>query len=371
MTSKKIKYWIREIHLWMGLIAGIFLFLICLSGTILTYETEINSFLSPTKELIIPVAKEKLSHEEVISHFEQTTGGKVAGIAVLDDVNSPLQLMIKIDPKDRRGKNFQVNPYTLEVLNDPNHKSGVMFFFFKLHRWLLLKPFVGSPIVGVATIICILLLFSGLYLWWPKSRDHLKRSLKVKVTGKFRKLNYDLHNTLGFYSLFFILLMCLTGLCWSFDWYRAGLSSVLSAEVFGDRRSKPERIEGGGSRMPLEEVLKIFNAILPYKGKTTIQLGKRDSAVVVSKTPLDSFKIQASDRVQINPYSGEVLKLEKFSDKPLGKKIASLIRPLHTGEFFGGLSKFIYFITCLVATTLPITGTIIWFNKKKKGQKHA
>jgi len=64
-----------------------------------------------------------------------------------------------------------------------------------------------------------------------------------------------------------------------------------------------------------------------------------------------------------------VLKKELFDDKDLNVQVASLIKPLHTGEIFGILSNFIYFLACLIATSLPVTGTIIWLNKMKKKKR--
>ena len=61
--------------------------------------------------------------------------------------------------------------------------------------------------------------------------------------------------------------------------------------------------------------------------------------------------------------------MQYFKDKPLNVQFASLIKPIHTGEIFGNFSKIIYFLACLIATSLPLTGTIIWLNKLKKKKK--
>lgn len=58
-----------------------------------------------------------------------------------------------------------------------------------------------------------------------------------------------------------------------------------------------------------------------------------------------------------------------FSDKPLNEQIVSLIKPLHLGSVCGIFSKILYFIACLVATSLPVTGTLIWINKLRKKKK--
>src|SRR5690606_32408194 len=90
------------------------------------------------------------------------------------------------------------------------------------------------PIVGVATIIFILLSISGLVLWFPKKLrwKNLKSGFKIRTDASWKRVNHDLHNTLGFYSLILIIIMCLTGLCWSFEGYRELASNVLGTKVF-------------------------------------------------------------------------------------------------------------------------------------------
>src|SRR5690606_34052398 len=77
----------------------------------------------------------------------------------------------------------------------------------------------------------------------------------------------------------------------------------------------------------------------------------------------------AADKVHIDSWSGEIIRTEIFSELPLNQKINELMRPLHTGEVFGTFSKILYFLACLVGTSLPATGTIIWINKLKKKAK--
>ncbi|MNZ82243.1 hypothetical protein D3C78_1009370 [compost metagenome] len=116
----------------------------------------------------------------------------------------------------------------------------------------------------------------------------------------------------------------------------------------------------------VEEIMTVVDNELPYKADCYISFTKDSSAIVVNKTKTGFFALAASDKVQLDRYNGETLKVERFEDKKLNEQIAASIRPLHTGEIYGMFSKILYFISCLIATSLPITGTIIWLNKLKK-----
>ena len=228
-------------------------------------------------------------------------------------------------------------------------------------------------IVGIATIIFVFLTLTGLVLWFPVKRKNWKQGLKIKTNARWKRINHDLHNTLGFYSFLLLLIMALTGLCWSFDWYREGLSKLMGEEVFKGRREKPLASPAplaGGAALQVSDYLAKANTILTKEGNTRISLPEDDTtAVVVSRTAAGFFAFSAPDKVQLNQHTGEPLKVEIFAEKPLNVQIVSLIKPLHLGEVYGTFSKILYFIACLIATSLPVTGTMIWINKLRKKPK--
>lgn len=362
----KLRRPLVKIHLWTGLIGGLFIFLLCLSGTILTFQYEIEGMLQPERTQRVQ-GEQKLALEEIQLRLETERPGMVTGFSSEGD-NLPLQVMMKSSPKERRGKTLYVNPYTAEVLAESAGMHGLFLFFFRMHRWLFLEPSVGSVVMGVATLIFIFLLFSGLYLWWPRSKAHLRNSLRVSFKGNWKRTNHDLHNTLGFYTTGLLLLMALTGLCWSFEWYRDAASSVIGAKIFGGRGERPARVTVVGEKpLPLATLLERTHEELPYSGKWSLMLPNGpDGALTASKTPDGLLSVRGADRLQLDPYTGEVLKSDRFSEKTFGAQIASLVKPLHTGEFFGPISKIIYFIVCLIGTSLPVTGLFIWLNKLKR-----
>lgn len=357
---------IQKIHLWLGLGASIILFLVCLSGTFLIYGNDLEEVFNPQIFTVAPQGR-SLPVETIIQNLEEKSGGKVSGVSLRGAADRPYSFFVKINPDDRRGDTYVVNQYTGEILNNPKKKNSVYMFFFKLHRWLLLDTELGRPIVGASTIIFGILLISGFYLWWPKSKTHLKNSLKIKFGKNLKRLNHDLHNSLGFYASIFLMIMTLTGLCWSFEWYRDFGSKVLGAKIF-DRGGMPSKLSSvGDKRLALDEILAIANTNFPYAGTVFIPMPHgKNLPYVISKTNTELFALNVTDKIEINPYTGEVIRVERFSKKRSGEKLASLVKSLHLGDFYGQISKFIYFIACLIGTSLPITGFFIWFNKRKR-----
>ncbi|MEN7547016.1 PepSY-associated TM helix domain-containing protein [Rapidithrix thailandica] len=372
----KKKYSLRkffnDIHLWLGIASGIVLFIVCLSGTLYTFHAEVEEMLEPEKYRVeAPKNTAPMLAEALLSKVQEETGGTASAISIPRDPHRPYRITIKKSPKDRRGTAYYVDPYTAEIKGTSKGPASEFFMtMFRLHRWLLMEQNTGRIIVGISTIIFAVLLITGMVLWFPKRLKNIKQGLKVKTNGNWKRLNHDLHNTLGFYTFPLLLVMCLTGLCWSFGWYRDGLSSVMGAKVFGGRGAKPTQIEQVVPDTPARSVAQLIQLTdehLPYTGDYNIYLpSDPQSAAVVYKYQTGFFALSAYDKAEFNPYNGHLLKLDKFSDKALNEKIVATIKPLHTGEIFGTFSKILYFISCLIATSLPVTGTIIWINKLKK-----
>jgi uncharacterized iron-regulated membrane protein len=273
-----------------------------------------------------------------------------------------------------------VNPYSGAVQG--NVDTGLSKFFFGvmgLHRWLLIEGGVGQVIVGISTIIFLVLEISGLVLWAPaklkqwRNWKMWKPGFNIKWSANWKRINHDLHNTMGFYSFALLTVMALTGLCWSFEWYRNGTSALLGAKVFGFRGEKPVPSAlpaTPGRTLSADDFLALTSRQLPQPGVVRLTLPQGPAgAATIYKTPTGFFTLAASDRLTLDQYSGAVLKADIFATKPWNEQLVALIRPLHIGDVYGTFSKILYFIACLVATSLPVTGVIIWLNKLQKKNK--
>lgn len=372
MNKKKKRYGLRkflnDIHLWLGLGSGIILFLVCLSGTVLTFEKEIKGLFAENFEVtgVKPMAIETLAEA-----LQQE--GEVSAVSIPSEPAKAYEFRVKTSPEDRRGTVFYTNPYTGEYrITRESPLDGFFMWNFRMHRWLLLDPSIGRPIVGIATIIFFFLALSGIILWFPKKLKwrNMKNGFKIKTSANWKRVNHDLHNTLGFYASIFLVIMTLTGLCWSFEWYREAGSKVLGTKIFGNRVGGPAFISNEDinpkDESSLASIYSISQKELNYDGTTTISLPAGSNQLYnIKKTNGNSWSPITADELVVDR-DGTVLHKGIFSEKPVNVQIASLIKPIHTGEIYGTFSKIIYFLACLIATSLPITGTLIWLNKMKK-----
>lgn len=395
---RKFRKTFQDIHLWLGLTGGIVIFIVCLTGTIYVYNSELVEWASPELYKVNEKRETRMPIDQLISQVENESGAKVSAVSIPANPSKTYILNIKREEKNKNaGSILFVNPYTGTIQGnnkDEGKMKTFMGYMFSLHRWLLLdkieKPIIkgienrqlGRYITGTATILFVIGCITGLIIWFPNKIRNWKQGLKIKLTGNWKRINHDLHNTLAFYSLIFLLIMGLTGLQWSFEWYRNGLYKTL-----GTYKEKPitntisekdihttthkNQIEViTGIPQSVNTILLLANKELKYNGNLRVSFpSEKDKTYSVSKSRVGYFAPAASDRLTIHSVTGEIIQKDIFNLKPFNERVAGNIKALHVGNVFGGFTKLLYFIACLIATSLPITGTIIWINKLKKKRK--
>lgn len=425
-----LRKFLNDVHLWIGLPSGIIVLLICLSGTIYVFNTEIRELSSPELYKVSHAAgAQRLSAEELIADVGRETGGKVISIKIPADPERTYVLTIRKPeepnlggkkgekgsarpeeagkdsvPERAKGKSgtggaerqgppsrgvqYMVNPYSGKILGSSSDKNAVSEFMqvmFSLHRWLLLdrieEPLIGelpnrklgSYISGTATILFTLGVITGIIIWFPQKIRNWKQGLKIKWNANWKRVNHDIHNSLGFYSCIFLFLMGITGPQWSFEWYRTGLRKTLGTYQSADapKAEMPKSDSASMNRtkpMLLSDYIKSANKTLDYQGDMTISIPDGSSdAVLVNITKTGFFAPVAADKIYLDQYTSALIKAEIFSEKPFNERVSSSIKALHVGDVYGKFSKIIYFLACLIATSLPVTGTLVWINKMKKG----
>ena len=399
----KLRKFLNDVHLWIGLPSGIIVLLICMTGTIYVFNTEIRELSSPELYKVEQaVNAQRLSADELIAAVSSETGGQVISIKIPADLARSYILTVSM-PEEPTGNTapsasekpstpapriqYWVNPYSGKILGssaDKNSVTDFMQLMFSLHRWLLLdrieEPLIGelpnkklgSYISGTATILFTLGVITGIIIWFPQKVRNWKQGLKIKWNANWKRVNHDIHNSLGFYSCIFLFMMGITGPQWSFEWYKTGLRKTLGTYQAPDA-PKPELPKSdtsninGSSSLLLTDYIKSVDKVLDYKGDLTITMPADSSeAVLVNKTKTGFFAPVAADKIYLDQYTSALIKTEIFSEKPFNERVSNSIKALHVGDVYGKFSKIFYFLACLIATSLPVTGTLIWINKLKK-----
>ena len=322
----------------------------------------------------------------------------VTGVNISSDSERAYQVTLS---KPRRASMY-VDQYTGEIMGK-YERAPFFNFMFRIHRWLLdsMKQdggiFWGKMIVGTSTLMFVFVLISGVVVWWPRTRKALKNSLKIVANKGWRRFWYDLHVAGGIYALVFLLAMALTGLTWSFQWYRTGFYKTFGVEVQpsmghgnaaanatakgGKREESPEGRSGrpgnrgekpegrgehsesreGRKRSPYTNWQQVYEQLAEANPDYKLISVSDGSASVA----LPRFGNQrGTDRYKFNPRNGEITETTLYKDLDNSGKIRGWIYSVHVGSWGGMLTRILTFIAALVGASLPLTGYYLWLRKK-------
>ena len=259
----------RDVHLWLSVPFGIILVLICFSGAMLVFEDEVTRWAKPHLYRVEPGPGPRISPDEAAALVAATLPGDVTvrGVKTYDEAGRSYQVNLS---KPKRAAVF-VHPYTGEILG---RYERLPFFqtMFRLHRWLLgSRPadggiYWGKLVVGVSTLLFVFVLLTGLLLWWPRTKKALRNSLKITLRHGWPRFWYAWHVAGGMYALLLLLLMALTGLSWSFGWYREWVYGLLGADARPLVRALHLGTWGGMATRVLYFLAALIGATLPITG---------------------------------------------------------------------------------------------------------
>lgn len=368
------------LHLWLGLISGVIITIVAITGCIFVFEDELFNFFH--QDIVYVKAAAKPLPLYVLEENAQKAlpkGEKINLLQVKSDSDAYMFSANKANKKSKSiffldqvayNKDVYINQFTGKVKGVINRK----YEFFRLvrmtHQFLLLKKEIGSLIVGSSVLMFLFIILTGFVIWLPKKLKNLKQRLVVKWNAKFKRLNWDLHSVFGFYVIPFALILVITGLVWSFRWWELGIYKSLGTakrpNLVKEYVSLPGEVSTKtASNIALNTIKKLNNGnfeiiLLNYPEDEKMSMM---ATVQIVKTG-DAWR--GLSYFYFNPNTGILFDKILHQDKSLGMKWRNSNLDIHDGGIFGWPTQVLAFLASLIIATLPTTGFLIWLGKKKK-----
>jgi uncharacterized iron-regulated membrane protein len=357
-TFRNILFWL---HLVAGLIGGIVIFIMCVTGAALSFEKDIAKFAERSMRYVTPPQEtvQKLSLDEILAKVgEAKPNVKPASIAIPNEPNAAWQVSLG------RGQSVFVNPYNGEITGE-GAKGWQSFFGFMtdLHRWIALsgdnRP-IGKAITGACNLMFLFLAISGIYIWFPRrlSWKHFKAALTLrwKVKGKARDFNW--HTVLGFWTSLVLIVLTLTATVISYQWASNLLYTITGNEV--PPQQQQQQNQQNEPPPPLPENLSAIWAKAEAQSPTWKTISMRlpitkDQAVFTIDEGI-YWNIFGRSTLTVDAKTAEVAKWETYGEQNAGRQLRSWFRFTHTGETGGFAGQFIGFLACLGGAVLVYTG---------------
>lgn len=368
MTVKKA---FGKIHLWFGLVSGLVVFIVCLTAAVWAFSPEIEDWTQAYRH-VKKESKPFLSVTALKTIAEKELPGKKTNRIAFNGAD-------KAVTADFYGEGYYqtvfINPYNGAVQKTKDNQHDFFGLVITGHYTLWLGN-VGGEIVKWGTLIFLIMLVTGIVLWWPRNRAARKQRFKVKWKASPKRLNYDLHNVLGFYASWIVLFAALTGLVWTFDWLRKAEYWIGSGGESLPEYPNPIAGKNSHDRLVPNGIDSVFASKLATYGNpyyASVAFPETDSAAY-SLSIYPHKRYYDGDEFYYNQFTLEEIPVSfygQYKNANVGEKLSRMNYDIHIGNILGLPGRIAMFFAVLIGASLPVTGFYIWWGRKKKAKKPA
>lgn len=367
-----------QLHWFFGITAGLVLALMGITGALYSFEDEITDALNPDTLFVQPL-EHQLSLAEMVSKVEAQGKDTVSMLRIEVGGDRIAQVWFTPPPGQRRGEMHNFNPYTGAFTDDA---LGQDFFGFilNLHRFLAAGQY-GKQVTAACTLILVFFCLSGLYLRWPRQALSWRVWLTMDWAKKGRSFNWDLHSVFGTWCLVVYLLLAMTGLMWSYDWFNNGMTKLIGdAPVAGEQR-RGGVVGGGGSGAGPQDAVAVLGKANDYDAiwntiQKTAGPDLKAYNLRLPQAPGQTAMVfyllknaphpRALNQMTLDPVTGELRSVARYSEKGLGGQLLASNYALHTGSYFGLTGRIIITVAALLMPLFFITGWLLYLDRRRK-----
>lgn len=370
-NSRKI---ILQLHKILGLITGVVLFIVSITGCLWVFKAEIENFyddyryVNSKEQDVITSSVVKNIAEGIIP--DRSIHGVVYG-----KPNEAIEVVFYEAEPEVFYHSVFLNPYSGEFIKRIDNDSGFFGFILKGHLRLWLPEAIGSRIVSYSILLFLVILVSGLFLWWPRNNKNWRQRLKFdwNVKTRWKRKNFDMHTITGFYISSFGLVLAFTGCIMAFNWFYF----ITYKATGGDKAPQfiiPESTTEYVSQLhdtPVYDRLisglykkyenaKSFELHYPENDSTSILVEVSNSKGLYYDMDYLFFDQNTLEEIETTSIYG------KYEDAKFADKVIRMNYDIHIGAIGGVVGKIIAFLVSLICASLPVSGILLWYGKTYK-----
>lgn len=364
-----------QVHLYLGLLIGALLVVFGLTGSILVFWQEIDDWLNPAlltvevppsgqdayrplDELLAAALQEAPPGSRVTQLYGAPTRERV--VAVYVEHPSKAWARIFVDPY--RARVTGVRSYG----GDEWVPSSFMDMVFALH-YALLTGATGVTAAGVAAVLLILSLITGLIVWWPRAGQWRQAFVIRRPTTPFRFL-FDLHKTISLYLCLVLGAVLLSGIDMNLNGPYVWAVQLFSPATRGPAQAPTSTPVPGLMPIGVERAVAIAAATYPEGELSAVGMPDGERGVyLVGRRHVPGLSAFWSERqVAIDQYSGAILDVrDPTTRRSAGETFLDWQWPLHSGQAFGMTGRLLVFLSGLACPVIYVTGLLMWWRKRR------
>lgn len=366
-------------HFYAGLFCVPFVIWLACTGSLYLWRPQIEALLDRPYDNLSAIGVRQSADSQVTAALHAIPGSQLRKFFLSPTPTDSTRILVGQDDVVSR---VYVDPYSLQVLNVADEASRPFNVIFHLHGELLAGS-IGSYLVEIAACWTIVMLITGIYLWWPRDRG-LAGVVYPRLWRSGRLVWRDIHATTGFWVSIFALGLILTGLPWAKGW---GTYLMEIRELTGTAYGPVDWTIGGkppaaaivsehaahmhnGEPLPAVqsgELDRVIATVMPLDLAPPVSIKPPSTAgapwLVASEAPNRPLR---SDLI-VDGASGRVIERIDFSerhwiDRTIGYGVAA-----HEGQLFGIANQILGTLTALFLIVLSVSGVVMWWKRRPSG----
>ena len=371
-------------HFYAGLFCIPFVLWLACTGSLYLWTPQIEALIDrPYTHLLYdgPAAPAAAQAKAAVA---AVPGSAFSAYQLPDSARQAVQILVAKGGETTR---VYVHPQSLAILKTIGDESRLTRVLFHLHGELLIgNP--GSWLVEMAASWTIILLLTGLYLWWPRGRG-VAGVLWPRLSEKGRLFWRDLHAVIGFWVSIFALFLLVTGLPWAAAWgnyfkeIRVLTGTAVAQQDWTSGVTPPPAEKhaghGGEMAMPMGMAMPPAPSVDPAIGRiVTAARGLAFAGPVMLVPPDDpggnwTVRSDAENRplratATIDPATGAVVTRENFADRHVIDRVVGYGVAAHEGQLFGLANQILGTLVALGLITLSVSGAVLWWRRRPPGE---
>jgi uncharacterized iron-regulated membrane protein len=349
---------IFQVHLWAGILASLYIVIIALTGSILVFEDELTSItLPPRLSSFDPAHTASIPTVMRALHLAYPS-------ARVTSITRPWNTIpvYQLQAADTKGFAFNLvaDPVTASIYPQPYNWLN---WVHDLHFYLLLGSAYGEQINGVGAAILLLLAITGLFLWW-QGLSKWSRALRISFRSNWRRINFDAHHAIGFWTLAIVLWWSVSGIYFGFYKQFATVVGAISP-LKGMAPPPLPPLSTGLQRAPLQAILDAAQTASPHGRLFSLSdpslVGNLVYAQMDLRAPGD---FSHRDIVAIDGTNAHILTIWHYGQNhSAGDWFMWSQHPLHFGTLWGLPVKVTWFLLGVSLAILSATGVLMYWNR--------
>ena len=370
-------------HFYAGMLCVPLVLWLAVTGTIYTWRPQIEAWLDRPYQHLVPHGPIASPDAQVGAALAAVPGAALHKYQLPASPDDAVQVIVGKNGKETR---VWVDPTTTRVLKVEGEEQRPMRLVFHLHGELLAGP-AGSILVETAACWAIVMLLTGLYLWWPRGGRGLAGVLYPRLRGGKRVFWRDIHAVAGIWVSFAALFLIVTGLPWAqawgsylreirqvtgttdgpIEWTIGGRNPALADDpMLGDHAEHRGMTMKHAAPKP-GELARVIAAVRPLHIAGPVLIAPPIAGKAGWTATSDADDRPLRSEAVIDGATGEVLATKRFDqrhwiDRAVGYGIA-----IHEGAFFGLANQLLGTLTAMLLATLSVSGVVMWWRRRPKG----